>query len=94
MNDSGIITLQPRKPLWWRAEADMTVEIQDSEGEFALHEIIDAAEHLGSGQTISIRLDYEPELLYQLMDNKGFSHWAQPKGGGWRIDFYKPGRRI
>ncbi|MBI4060449.1 MAG: DUF2249 domain-containing protein [Elusimicrobia bacterium] len=95
MNKDGVIMLKPQKPRWWRVQPEITLNGQVTNAISPIQTIIKAAEQLSSGQTLSIRLGYEPELLYHILGEKGFDHWSEPQENGvWRIDFCRlPARR-
>lgn len=60
----------------------------DVRGEPVFKSVMDAAERLAPGQVLSVRIDFEPTLLYRLLDRKGYEHWSTPGGRGeWRVHF-------
>ncbi|MBI4061104.1 MAG: DUF2249 domain-containing protein [Elusimicrobia bacterium] len=95
MNENGVVMLRPRRPHWWRAQPEVTLNGEAAGAPSPIESVIKAADRLSSGQTLSLRLGYEPELLYRILSEKGFEHWAERQENGfWRVDFRRlPARR-
>lgn len=93
MNHNGTVTLGARRPRWWHAQPDLPLDCRavGPDKQPLIKAVLDAAELLTPGRTLSFRLDYEPILLYRVLDQKGFEHWSEPQNDGqWRIDVCLP----
>jgi hypothetical protein len=91
MNRNGTAAFAPPRPRWWRAEADLPLDsgLMGPEKPPPIKAVLDAVKSLAPGKTISFLLDCEPALLYRILDQKGFDHWAERgKDGQWRIDVF------
>jgi hypothetical protein len=96
MNDGGAKTLA-RRPGWWREKPDVSIGGPAAERE--KHDVIQAvmasAERLIPGKTLSFELDYEPELLFRMLAQRGFDHWTEPiEDGRLRLDIAALPRRL
>lgn len=88
---NGMASLAARRPSWWRERADVELDCRLAGGDHppVLSAALDAARGLSPGQVLSVRLDFEPVLLYQILAPRGFEHWAERRpDGDLRIDFY------
>jgi hypothetical protein len=89
MNFNGAVALSAKRPRWWRPQADMALNCRviGPDKPPLIKTVLDAIQLLESGQTFSFNLDYQPALLYRILDQKGFAHWTEPlQDGKWRID--------
>ncbi|MEK7390010.1 MAG: DUF2249 domain-containing protein [Elusimicrobiota bacterium] len=96
MHGNNVVAIEPQKPRWWRDQTEVTLNGEVADAISFIQSTIKAAEQLPSGHTLSLRLGYEPELLYHILGDKGFDHWSQLQEDGiWRIDFHRlAGRRL
>ena len=57
-------------------------------GKDPLKEILHEVKKLRKGKALSIVNSFEPIPLYELLGNKGFSHWSEYKDDCWKVYFF------
>ena len=93
MNFNGSVIVGPKRPPWWRQSPDVSIDCREARPDKPplITTIMQGARHLAPGQILSFRLDYEPALLYRMLEEMGFEHWSEAiEDGQWRIDVRSP----
>jgi len=98
MNTMPLFTSAPpsRRPSWAAKKPDLELDYRtlDARGEPIIKSILDAADLLHPGKVLSVRIDFEPSLLYHLLHRKGCEHWHESVEAGDRNVYFCKRRRV
>lgn len=66
-------------------EADARLDVREVDGE-PFGDIMDALDELGDGERLRLVAPFEPEPLYGVLDQRGFTHETAQADGVWYVD--------
>ncbi|MEF8907822.1 MAG: DUF2249 domain-containing protein [Haloarculaceae archaeon] len=67
------------------SEVDTLLDIREVDGE-PFDDIMDALDELTDDETLRLVAPFEPEPLYGVLDQRGFTHETAQVDGVWHVD--------